>query len=273
MKPISIFLGIVPLFGGQVVGTLVDAPDQRAVYVVTRATSAESKALFSAKLVRMSVTKLRWYDDAAVVRIEVTSKTLADLQSDPDVALVLLDNGQAGSAEPAPPSGPVASTQPLACATASPQPIGQTLIPPPPIPQNMSVQGGGFGMGSPVIGSGMMGPAVGLVDMLAGGVAQKLLNRPPSCKVSVVKNKVSFSAGGGEGLIEVQASGSCAWQAKPSVGWITILSGSGVSGSGVISYRVGAGEGMARSASISIVATAAGSPIKGKASQVVMQSR
>jgi len=74
-------------------------------------------------------------------------------------------------------------------------------------------------------------------------------------------------------LIEVKASGSCAWQTQASVGWITILSGSGVSGSGIISYRVTPGEGLTRSASIWITAAPGGSPIKGKASLVVTQNK
>ena len=123
------------------------------------------------------------------------------------------------------------------------------------------------------IGNPMMTPALGLADALAGGVAQKLLNRPPSCKLSIGKTKVTYTAQGGEGLIEVNASGACAWQAQASVGWITILSGSGVSGSGIISYRVNSGDGLARSASIWVLAAPGGSPIKGKASQVVTQNK
>jgi hypothetical protein len=91
--------------------------------------------------------------------------------------------------------------------------------------------------------------------------------------VSLLKNTATYSAQGGEGLIEVKASGSCAWQAQASVGWITILSGSGVSGSGIIAYRVAPGEGLARSASIWILPTPGGSPIKGKASQVVTENK
>jgi hypothetical protein len=74
-------------------------------------------------------------------------------------------------------------------------------------------------------------------------------------------------------VIEVNASGSCAWQAQTSVDWIKITSGTGVSGSGVVSYTVTPGVGRTRSGSISIVAAAGGSPIKGKASQVVTQAK
>ena len=74
-------------------------------------------------------------------------------------------------------------------------------------------------------------------------------------------------------VIDVNASGSCAWQAQASVDWIKITSGSGVSGSGIVSYTVMPGAGKARSGSIWIIAAAGGSPTKGKASQVVTQAK
>jgi hypothetical protein len=74
-------------------------------------------------------------------------------------------------------------------------------------------------------------------------------------------------------VIEVNASGSCSWQAQTSVDWIKINSGTGVSGSGVVSYTVIPGAGKPRSGSISIIAAAGGSPTKGKASQVVIQAK
>jgi hypothetical protein len=243
--------------------SLLDA-QTASVYVVTRAASAESKALFSAKLVRMNATRLHWYEDTGVVRIDIPAKLLVELQADPDVELVLSDREIYGPIAPLPTVAQVSQTSP---------PVPLPVLPPIPAPvlPNMPMAAPGMGMmpgmGTPV------GSAFGLADALAGGVAQKLLNRPPSCKVSIGKNRVTYTAQGGEGLIEVNASGSCAWQAQASVGWITILSGSGVSGSGIISYRVAAGEGLARSASIWILATAGGSPIKGKASQVVTQNK
>jgi len=265
VKLIPILIAMIPLLGAQTA----------SVYVVTRAAGAESKALFSAKLVRMNATKLHWYDDAGVVRLEIPAKFLAELQADPDVELVLSDREIYGPAEPLPAVAPEA--RPIACATAAarvnptPPPIPLPVLPAAPVLPNMPMALPGMGM-MPGVGT-PAGSAFGLADALAGGVAQKLLNRPPSCKVSIGKNKVTYTAQGGEGLIEVNASGSCAWQAQASVGWITILSGSGVSGSGIISYRVAAGEGLARSASIWILATAGGSPIKGKASQVVTQNK
>ncbi len=100
----------------------------------------------------------------------------------------------------------------------------------------------------------------------------KVINRPASCKIALGKKKTSFSSTGGDGSIAVEASGSCAWQAQSSVPWIKILSGNGVSGSGIITYSVDPGEGSKRAGSISIISAATGSPIKGKATQVINQN-
>ena len=282
MKLVCILAAIISLSNGQVPAD--SAP--RAAYIVTHAASAEAKALFSAKLVKMNAAKLHWYDDSPVVRVEISSKGLAELRADPDVELAIADHDQPTTYGPMPqPPTVTPDAKPISCAAN--QPAGQTAllaqtgavplpIPPPPIPAlvpNMPLpMAGGMGM-MPAIGSPMMTPALGLADALAGGVAQKLLNRPPSCKVIIDRHSATYPGQGGEGLIEVKASGSCAWQAQASVGWITILSGSGVSGDGIISYRVAGGEGLTRSASIWITAVPGGSPIKGKASQVVTQNK
>jgi hypothetical protein len=81
-----------------------------------------------------------------------------------------------------------------------------------------------------------------------------------------------FVPAGGDQVIEVKASGSCAWQAQASVPWIKINSGMGVSGLGIVSYSVTGAEGKSRAGSISIVGTPGGSPIKGKAIVIVMQA-
>ena len=264
MKLIMILIAMIPLL------------DAQTAYVVTRASSEESKALFSAKLVKMKATKLHWYDNSAVVRVELSPTALADLQVDPDVELVIADHDQPTIYGPLPLPA-AAEAKAISCAI----PAAPAVVPTPPpgvapvlpnMPMPLPMAGGGMGL-MPGIGSPMMQPAFGLADVLAGGVANKLLNRPPSCKVTMEKSSATYPGKGGEGLIEVKASGSCAWQAQASVGWITILSGSGVSGSGIISYRVNAGEGLARSASIWIVAIPGGSPIKGKASLVVTQNK
>jgi len=138
----------------------------------------------------------------------------------------------------------------------------------------MGMPGGGMGM--PGAGGGIMGMGMGMtamVDVAAGSLATKIFNRAPSCKISIKSPKAKIPADGGDGMLEVEASGSCAWQAQSSVEWIQVTSGAGGSGSGVLTYTVKPAAGKSRSGSISIVAANGGSPIKGKASLVVTQSK
>jgi hypothetical protein len=257
-------IAIIPVLAGQT-GVIPDTAGQGVVYIVSRATTAESRALFSARLLKMNATKLHWYEDASVVRVQMSTKAADNLRADRDVVLVLSESDQAALAGIPPESAPLvpAATPPSLMGCASPG-FPQPAVPFPPLGSLPPMPMGGTGLG---VGG------LGLVDSLAGGVAQRLLNRPPSCKVSVARNSVKYGPEGGEGLIEINASGSCAWQAQASVTWIKILSGSGVSGSGIVSYSVDPANGKERSGAIWIATSPAGSPIKGNASQVVTQTK
>src|SRR5690349_18626322 len=68
------------------------APAPGSVYIVTRAATAESRALLSARLVKMSAANLHWYPDANVVRAEIPKKALASVRADRDVVLVLSEH-------------------------------------------------------------------------------------------------------------------------------------------------------------------------------------
>src|SRR5437879_2535305 len=57
-----------------------------------------------------------------------------------------------------------------------------------------ALPGGGAPMGMPM----GMGMGMGLMDSLAGGVASRLLNRAPSCKISVARSTARFLAEGGD---------------------------------------------------------------------------
>jgi hypothetical protein len=269
MRTITVLIAIVYVLAAHAATIPAKAPEPGSVYIVTRAATAESRALLSARLIKMNAANLHWYPDANVVRAEIPKKGLAAVRADRDVVLVLSEHDHPAQVslveapppepatpvlEPAPPLQP-----PAACAAAfAPPPMGQ-------FPQIPGPMGAPPGMG--------MGMGMGLMDSLAGGVASKLLNRPASCKISIGKSPAKFTAAGGDAVIDVNASGSCAWQAQASVDWIKITSGSGVSGSGVVSYTVMPGAGKARSGSIWIIAAAGGSPTKGKASQVVTQAK
>lgn len=292
MKTITVLIAMIPMLAGQaaVIPAKTSTPD--AVYIVTRASSAESKALFSARLVKMSATNLRWYDGAGVVRAEVPKKSLDAVRADRDVVLVLTEQdrskrvsifdstAQESEAAAQKPAGlllePAPPLQSLTAAAAPQQSACTAGFATPSMGQFPQIPGPGMGMGSmggqPGMGMGM-GMGMGLMDSLAGGVANHLFNRTPSCKITVSKSSAKFSAAGGDGVIEVNASGSCAWQAQSSVDWIKITSGSGVSGAGVVSYTVTPGNGKAQSGSVWIVAAAGGSPTKGKASVVVTRAK
>jgi len=306
MKTMAVLTAIVAVLVGQAETTPAQAAATGVVYLVTRAASAESRALLSARLVKWNAVNLRWYDDAAVVRIELPKESLAAVRADPDVILAVVESespatavapsevaaakGVPAAQDPAPgvPTVPAGISVPgMAVAGAPGPPLAQPMIPgappmmqpptpgvppmmQPPISGVPPMPGGaGVGMG---MGASMGMAATGLVDSLAGGMVTRLFNRPPSCKISVARAAAMFTPVGGDQVIEVKASGSCAWQAQASVPWIKINSGMGVSGLGIVSYSVNAAEGKSRAGSISIIGTPGGSPIKGRAIVIVMQA-
>jgi hypothetical protein len=285
MRTITVLIAIIPVLAAQPAPTPAKAPAAGSVYIVTRAATAESRALLSARLIKMNAANLHWYRDANVVRAAIPKKGLAAVRADRDVVLVLSEHDHPAqvSLVEGPEQEPEAPAQKSAVPVLEPAPpLSYTVTPLPPQPQ----AGCGASFAPPPMGQfpqipgpmgappGMgMGMGMGLMDSLAGGVASKLLNRPPSCKISIGKHPAKFTAAGGDAVIDVDASGSCAWQAQASVDWIKITSGSGVSGSGVVSYTVMPSAGKARSGSVWIIAAAGGSPTKGKASQVVTQAK
>ena len=123
------------------------------------------------------------------------------------------------------------------------------------------------------MGGGMPGMGgMAMLDNLAGTVVTRLLNRAPGCKISLAKTPAKFDAVGGDGVVMVNASGTCAWQAQASADWIQITSGAGVSGSGLISYTILPGAKKSRSAVITIDAAPGSTPIHGNASHIVLQT-
>lgn len=298
MKATLVALLLVSFTGfadGAVIPSSID-PKAATVYIVTRSATAEARALFSSRLAQLHATNLVWYEGASVVRADVPADALIKIQADRDVLVVLAADSPAN--DPAPPGsaqkaawqhgivGPVLDPEPAAALAplitvpqAAPIIATQANMMAGYQPAGMNMMMPQMGMGGMGMGTGMQGAmgglpmgATGLVDSLAGGMAMHFLNRTPSCKITVSKSSAKFSAAGGEGTFDVKASGSCAWQAQASVDWIEIASGTGTSGSGVVAYSVKPGSGKSRSASICITATAGGSPIKGSASQVVVQS-
>jgi hypothetical protein len=256
MKILALLTTILALSTGRADAGPAQAAAPEVFFLVTRAASGESRALLSARLIKLNGSNLKWYDEANVLRLELPAEALECVRADPDVVLALpdLDPSTEPSKAPAAPPGMIQNLPPA--------PMPMATVPPPP-------PSGGMMMGS---GSGnMMMSGMGLIDSLAGGLVSRLFNRPPTCKVSIGKTAALFTPAGGEEVIEVKASGSCSWQAQASVPWIKISSGTGVSGSGIISYTVTASAGKGRTGSISLVAAPGGNPIRGQATVVVSQ--
>jgi hypothetical protein len=88
MNTITTLIAIIPVLACQAAVIPPKAPAPGAVYIVTRAASAEARALFSARLVKLNAANLHWYEDANVVRAEVPKKSLAAVRADREVVLV-----------------------------------------------------------------------------------------------------------------------------------------------------------------------------------------
>jgi len=239
--------------GAVILSNIVPAP----VYVVTRAASTEARALLSARLVAMRASNLFWYEGTGVVRAEIPAAALDTLRADHDVVLVMPQDQ---------PPQPQQQTMPPAM-------LQQTPIMPgagPGVGSGIGMTGGmGMGMGA---GMGMGMSGMGMLDNLAGSMVNRFMNRTPGCKISMLRTPAKFEATGGEGSVLVSASGTCAWQAQSSADWIQINSGSGVSGTGLISYTILPGAKKSRSAVIILTPAAGGAPLHGNASHIVFQA-
>jgi hypothetical protein len=151
MNTITTLIAIIPVLACQAAVIPPKAPAPGAVYIVTRAASAEARALFSARLVKLNAANLHWYDDANVVRADLPKKSLAAVRADRDVVLVLSEHDHPSRVsifedatpepeaparkpaglllEPAPPLQPLPPAMPLqqaGCAASfAPQQFGQ----------------------------------------------------------------------------------------------------------------------------------------------------
>ena len=91
MKTIATLIALIPVLVCQAVVIPDQSSGHGAVYIVTRAASAESRALLSARLIKLNATKLHWYEGANVVRAEVPEEALPAVRADRDVVLALAE--------------------------------------------------------------------------------------------------------------------------------------------------------------------------------------
>lgn len=74
-----------------------------------------------------------------------------------------------------------------------------------------------------------------------------------SCTNSITPSGQSFLAAGGNGTIQVTAGETCIWNASSNASWVTITSDNGGTGSGTVTFSVGANaSGITRKATITV---------------------
>src|SRR5215510_8957477 len=134
MKPVTALIAIIPMLAGQAAvipqetAPAMRPPAEGPVYIVTGAIGAESRALISARLLKLNATKLHWYEDAGVLRAEVPKKSLAAVKADRDVVLVLSEHDRPAQAAAAQPSH-------LARVSLFEEPPAPDTLPPAPAPK------------------------------------------------------------------------------------------------------------------------------------------
>lgn len=77
-------------------------------------------------------------------------------------------------------------------------------------------------------------------------------NSHPQCSYAISPPSATFTAGGGDGAIDVITSSTCAWTATTTDSWIVIISGSSGTGNGTVSYRVATNTSIERTGTITV---------------------
>jgi WD40 repeat protein len=75
---------------------------------------------------------------------------------------------------------------------------------------------------------------------------------PDVCQYNVTPLRTSFRPEGGTGSVQVSVTNGCEWRARSNDFWITITSGSGASGNGLVNFNVGGNGGEAKTGSLTI---------------------
>ena len=80
----------------------------------------------------------------------------------------------------------------------------------------------------------------------------ELTQAAASCQLALAPSSVAVSAGGGEGVIAVNATEGCDWAATSDVDWLTVVTASSGNGAGSLRFRAEANAGPARNGSIRV---------------------
>ena len=70
------------------------------------------------------------------------------------------------------------------------------------------------------------------------GVLADFSITPPSCNYSISPTSQNFPASGGSGSVNVTTTANCTWSITGVPSWITITSGNGGTGSGIVNFSV-----------------------------------
>ncbi len=107
------------------------------------------------------------------------------------------------------------------------------------LPGGMSLSAAGMLSGAPAA-PGTFNFTVRAADASGcqGAWAYALTIQSPGCDVSVAPVNHAFPAGGGSGVVSVNATAGCAWTAVSNAAWITVTSGASGSGNGTVRFAV-----------------------------------
>jgi len=76
--------------------------------------------------------------------------------------------------------------------------------------------------------------------LIAGCDSSPARPSPATCTFSLSSTSLSVSAAGGTGSVAVSTAGTCAWEARSNVPWITAASGTALRGPGTFTFTVAA---------------------------------
>jgi hypothetical protein len=104
-----------------------------------------------------------------------------------------------------------------------------------------------------VLIAGESPPCVSVSSMATGSGSGSATGSQQTCTFALSTSDQSFGAIGGTGNVTVSTSSGCAWRATSSASWLTVVSGTSGTATGVVVFQVAANTtGQARTASLLI---------------------
>jgi len=89
--------------------------------------------------------------------------------------------------------------------------------------------------------------------LVVGGETAEVTQQPATCRFELSRRSIELGSAAQTADLNVEAPGGCAWSARSSTSWITIVEGGEGNGNGRVRFRVGANTGnAARSGSLEV---------------------